>query len=300
MSETDVCLELFIYWLSDASKRPYRVAEAVGTRALVADADSRLAIEVLPLVGPTDNAPWLAARDALEQTLVAVVPVPAAIWIPAGADLPAGEPVTSAFIDHLRNAALKLSPNERSHVPLPISVLLRKSADTGGVVSATGGLNTHWARFTEHVRGTFDLDSTQLHRLPESEGHLDRLIDEIVAASKTLETGKVARIETIDAWTIQRLAEGASMSLIGVPPADVRDIGLAVRKNFRHILAEAGPDLRRQEADKRALVVYAPYARIEDEGATVAMRGYDPSLYGGLDFVCLIADGLVKPLIQGS
>ena len=28
------------------------------------------------------------------------------------------------------------------------------------------------------------------------------------------------------------------------------------------------------------------------------MRGYDPTSYSGLDFVCLVADGVVKPLIQ--
>lgn len=28
------------------------------------------------------------------------------------------------------------------------------------------------------------------------------------------------------------------------------------------------------------------------------MRGYDPVLYSGLDFVCLVADGLVTPLIE--
>jgi hypothetical protein len=37
---------------------------------------------------------------------------------------------------------------------------------------------------------------------------------------------------------------------------------------------------------------------MEEEGATTALRGYDPTLYGGIDFVCLAADGLVKPLIQ--
>ena len=46
------------------------------------------------------------------------------------------------------------------------------------------------------------------------------------------------------------------------------------------------------------LIVLGPYARMEQEGATTAMRGYDPALYAGIDFVCLVADGLVKPLVQ--
>jgi hypothetical protein len=39
---------------------------------------------------------------------------------------------------------------------------------------------------------------------------------------------------------------------------------------------------------------------MNDEGATIAMRGFSPSLYSGLEFVCLVADGLVKPLIAAA
>jgi hypothetical protein len=176
--------------------------------------------------------------------------------------------------------------------------LLRKSADGGGVVSVTGGLNPHWARFTEHVRGTYDLDSTHLHRLPESEEHLQGLIDKIIERAATLETGQIAEIETVDAWTIQRLGEAQGVTVIGLPPAEAQDVGLPVRRNFRRVLAEAAPRLGEQAGGLRALLVLGPYARMEQEGATTAMRGYDPSLYAGLEFVCLIADGLVKPLIQ--
>ena len=70
-----------------------------------------------------------------------------------------------------------------------------------------------------------------------------------------------------------------------------------MRRNFRRILAGAGP-LREAKGRARALVVLGYYARIEQEGATVAMRGFEPALYSGIDFVCLVADGVVKPLIQ--
>jgi len=50
----------------------------------------------------------------------------------------------------------------------------------------------------------------------------------------------------------------------------------------------------------RALILLGHYARMDQEGATTAMRGYDPSLYSGIDFVCLVADGLVKPIIDSS
>jgi hypothetical protein len=217
--------------------------------------------------------------------------------VPAGADLPAGEPALSDFIDHVRRAAVKLGPHERAHVPLPIRLLLRKTSEGGNVVSVTGGLNPHWARFTERVRGTFDLDSTRLHRLPESEEHLEALLDAVVERSGKLEAGRIAEIDTVDSWTVQRVA-GEGVTIVGVPPAETRDAGLAVRRNLRSILGDAAPALRDADADVKALVLLGYYARMEEEGATIAMRGFSPALYSGLEYVCLVADGLVKPLIQ--
>ena len=132
------------------------------------------------------------AADALEGLLGEGLPARIALWVPAGADLPADEPAVSEFAAAVREAAVKLGPHERSYVPLPATLLLRKSSDSGGVVSVTGGLNPFWARFTERVRGSYDLDSNQLHRLPESEEHLERLLDTVVEASTTLDVGQVA------------------------------------------------------------------------------------------------------------
>jgi hypothetical protein len=90
------------------------------------------------------------------------------------------------------------------------------------------------------------------------------------------------------------------VTIVGVPPAISDDPGLAVRRNFRRILADAAPRLRETDAALRALVVVGHYPRIEQEGATTAMRGYEPALYSGVDFVCLVADGLVKPIIDSA
>ncbi len=75
-------------------------------------------------------------------------------------------------------------------------------------------------------------------------------------------------------------------------------MGLTVRRNLRRIFGEAAPELREAEVELKALVLLGYYARMDEEGASIAMRGFSPSLYSGLDFVCLVADGLVKPLIQ--
>jgi len=297
MSECSVALELFLRWLNEGQQRHFRIETVSDSGAVAADGSARLAVEVRPLLGPTENAEWLTARERLAEQIAGAVPGGIALWVPAGADLPAGEPTLSEFIDHVRQAAVKLGPHERAHVSLPIRLFLRKNSDSGNVVSVTGGLNPHWARFTERVRGTFDLDSTRLHRLPEPGEHLEGLLDAIVERSSKLEGGQIAEIETVDSWTVQRVA-GDGVTIVGVPPAETQDAGLAVRRNLRRILGEAAPALRTAEADQKALVLLGYYARMEDEGASIAMRGFSPSLYSGLEFVCLEADGVVKPLIQ--
>ncbi len=316
MSETHVCLELFLDWLNRTHERRFQIETRTEAGATARDGAISLAVEARPLLGPTENREWLAARDALQEQIAAGLPVAIALWLPAGAGLPAGEPLTSEFTSLVRQTAVRLGPRERSHVPLPVSLFLHKASDAGGVVSVTGALNPYWARFTEHVRGTYDLDSTRLHRLPESDEHLQQLIQTIIDQAAQLDAGRSAEIQTIDAWTVQRRRGRQGVTIIGVPPGEIDDMGLTVRRNLRRLLASSGPSLRGREADPstsstggptsgggsgqalRALALLGYYPRIEQEGATTAMRGYDPVLYSGLDFVCLVADGLVKPLIE--
>jgi hypothetical protein len=299
MSESATALDLFLRWLNDTRQQRFRLETTADGTAIATDGSVRLAAAVRPLLGPVDHAAWLVARQRLERQIAAAVPGSIALWLPAGAELPGGEPVLSEFIEHVRQAAVTLGPHERAHVPLPIRLLLRKSSDSGNVVSVTGGLNPHWARFTERVRGTFDLDSTRLHRLPESEGHLEALLDAIVERSAKLEAGQIAEIETVDSWTVQRVA-GEGVTIVGVPPAETQEAGLSVRRNLRRVLGEAAPALRASDEELKALVLLGYYARMEDEGATIAMRGFSPALYSGLEYVCLVADGLVKPLIAAA
>lgn len=296
MSETDVALDLFLYWLREQYGRGFSV-EAPGEIALAGDGEFKLAAAVRTLI-PLEDERWDAARDRLEAQIAADLPARIALWVPFGAALPFEEPAASEFADLVRKAALKLGPHERSHVPLPIRLLLRKNNSSGGVVSATGGLNPHWARFTGRVQGTFDLDSTALHRLPESEEHLEQLIERVVEVAGEMADGDVREIETIDAWTVRRLSGDSGCTIIGLPPDATNDAGLAVRRNFRRLLLDLVPKVRETPADVRALLVIGYYPRVEMEGATTALRGYDPASYSGLDFVCLVTDGVVKPLIQ--
>ena len=296
MSEPDGALDLFLYWLRERYGRGFALTSRDGV-ALASDGEFMLVAAVRSLV-PVEDARWDAARERLEAQIAEGLPARIALWVPAGAALPAEEPAASEFAERVRQAAVKLGPHERAHVPLPCRLLLRKNNSTGGVVSATGGLNPHWARFTGRVQGTFDLDSTALHRLPESEEHLEKLIELIVAVAPEMTDGEVREIETIDAWTLQRLSGDAGCTIIGLPREAADDMGLAVRRNFRRLLLGTVPELRAAVADVRALLVVGYYPRVEMEGATTALRGYDPASYSGLDFVCLATDGVVKPLIQ--
>jgi len=296
MSDLDIAQDRFLYWLRDAYQRGFQVQGRADV-TIVSDGENELALAVQPLA-PFEDAAWEKRRALLEGLIGDGLPARIALWVPAGADLPAEEPAASEFVAQVRQSALKLGPHERSYVPLPVELRLRKNADTGNVVSVTGGLNPHWARFTDRVRGSFDLDSTELRRLPESDEHLERLLDEVVERTRQLGLKEIGVVETVDAWTVQRLSGSEGATIVGAPPAATAELGLAVRRNFRRILTEFAPKLRATAPEVRALVVLAPYARIEQEGATTALRGYDPASYTGIDFICLAADGLIKPLIQ--
>jgi len=294
--ETEVALEVFLRWLRQATDRQF-LADERGDISTVSDTENTIATSVRTLV-PVDDVTWANRVRAMEEAIAEDLPARIALWVPAGADLPDEEPTRSEFLSHVREAAVKLGPTERRHVPLPATLLLRKNADEGGVVSCTGGLNPHWAKFTGRVQGQYDLDSNQVHRLPESDEFLEKLIDQIVEETKGMEPRQVKEITTVDAWTVQRLPGKTGVTIVGVPPAETKDIGLAVRRNFRRALVEAVPPLRAADATLRALLVLGYYPRVEMEGATTAIRGYDPALYSGIDYVCLVTDGIVKPIIQ--
>jgi len=295
-AELDFAVDLFLYWLRETRGLAFQRDDSAGDLIAARDGDTRLSAAVRSLL-PAEDAKWDQRRSILESLIAHDLPARVTLWCPAGAELPYDEPDVSEFADLVRQSALKLGPHERSYVPLPARLFLRKNSDSGGVVSVTGGLNPHWARFTERVRGSYDLDSTQLHRLPESEEHLEALLDAVVERTKTLEVGQYATIDTIDAWTVQRLSGDGGVTIVGVPPAVAAEGGLAVRRNLRHILADTTA-LREMPDTLRALVVLGYYPQMEMEGATVAMRGFEPSLYSGIDFVVLVADGVVKPLIE--
>jgi hypothetical protein len=162
-----------------------------------------------------------------------------------------------------------------------------------------GGLSRYWAGMSERVRGAFELDSSAIHRLPESDEERQALVDRAVQeAGRLSELRQWVNIDAEDVWTIQRLHQGQGFLLVGLVPQALADIGIAVRRNLRRILTDAGPRLMAAETDLRALLVLGFYDSPEEENVSTSLRGFDPALYTSLDFVCLVADGRLKPITE--
>jgi len=307
MNELDVCLRLFLGWLAERHDHRFELegTEEPEPNVVAANAIAgslRLAVEVRAVLEPTEDEPWRTQRERLEGELSTGLEGSFAVWLPPGADLPFEAAEVQRLVALTRETLRRLRPGERSQVGLPVPLFIKKTQADGALMSVSGGLNRYWASLSEGISGTYDVDSRTLHRLPESEEHLGRLLEEVRETARAIEGtgGGWAELQTIDAWTVQRLREGEGVTVIGRPPAETSDVGLAVRRNLRRLLAASAPRLRAAGADAKALVVLGFYGRMEDEGATTAMRGYDPTLYSGLDFVCLAADGAIKPLMEAG
>jgi len=199
----------------------------------------------------------------------------------------------------VRQAALALEPGERGQLSLPVKLHVRKSSDQGSLMSVVGGLDPYWVSMSQRMRGSFDLDSTAIHRLTESEEERQALIDRIcVEASRIEERGHWHTIDAADVWTIQRLRQGQGLIIVGAPPEPTSDLGIGVRRNLRRILSDAGPRLASAGTDLTALVILGIYQYADQENVSTALRGFDPGLYTAIDFVCLAVDGWLKPITQ--
>jgi hypothetical protein len=302
VDEQDLCLELFLDWLAAAHASQFRVDQrpsGEGLTARCSDGQRTLAVEVRPLLTAPEYEVWEAYRRQLEGEIAADLPGALALWVPPGADLPGEGDAAEGFRQHVRQAALALQPGERGSLRLSVQIRLRKTDTEGGLMSVVGGLSRYWAGMSERVRGAFDLDANAVHRLPESEEERVALVERVVQeAGRLTELRQWVDLPAEDVWTIQRLRQGQGFRIVGLPPQALSDIGIAVRRNLRRMLIDAGPRLLAAEADLKALLILGFYDSAEEENVSTSLRGFDPSLYTSLDFVCLAADGRLKPIVE--
>ncbi len=151
MRELDVCLELLLAWLTERHGRSLSIErreepapEVVAAEAT--DGSLRLAVEAHSLLGPVESAGWLGDRERLEAEIAAGLEGAYALWLPPGADLPGPAGERNDLVRRVREAAAPLEPGERSYVPLPVSIFLRKTQ--------AGGLADLGERGAEPLLGT--------------------------------------------------------------------------------------------------------------------------------------------------
>ena len=252
-----------------------------------------VAFSVVNTLAPEADLAWESARAALEQRLD-VDGRSVALWIPRGARVPSEEPSMSAFLVALDDA--KDAPGGRLEIRQPVPLYLRRTSTTGSVVTILGGLSASWAQFTNRVPGSFQLNSQFLHRLPASPEDREALAERIVLAAAQPDVDESITIPAEDAWTANDLGSGGSC-VIGSPVPDNDEASASLRRNLRRLLKEASPTLR-EAADARAVIVLGAATYAEDEKLSWTLRGMDPALHAGYDIIAIVADGVVKPLLQ--
>ena len=255
----------------------------------------RLALAVLPLFDVDADAETLQRKGEAEQRLGQLGAGGLAVWVPPGATVPSDD--GDRFVSRVLEAAEPLQAGERAQVAFPVTLYLEKRRDEGRYLEAMGGLKQHWARFTNQVFGSFHLDSRAIHRLPEDSDKVTQLIDLIVLTANGIRHAPGGtEIRAEDTWTVQRLQQARDPIVIAAAPDGAPDDAAQVRRAFRAAVQRAGAALAEVEADAKALALLGLFRALEEESATIALRGMNPLTYGALDCICLVADGLVKPM----
>ena len=263
------------------------------TARLVVGRKWSLSIAVLNTLAPEADMAWEAARAAVERRLDASE-LPIALWVPRGARLPVGEPGLSQLVLAIESAE-KLADG-RLELTRPVSLYLRRTSTTGSVVTILGGLAPFWAQFTNRVPGSFQLNASELFRLPAAEEARTELAERIVLAAGQPEIDDSATVPATDAWSANPLEDGRAC-VLGSPKADTDEQSATLRRNLRTLLRQAQPALQ-AKADARALLVLGTATYASEEKLTWALRGMDPTLYAGYDLLTVAADGITKPLLQ--
>ncbi len=291
-------LRLFLSWFGGHYARSMAVSDAssdmsVLTAKVTVGRKWTLAVTVLNTLAADADLKWEAARAAIEQRLDASGRS-IGLWAPRGAVLPAQEPGLSQLALSIEDAAT--IADGRLEVRRPVSIYLRRVGTTGSVVTALGGLAAHWAQFTNRVPGSYQLNTQEILRLPAAEAERSELVEAIVLASQQPDIDETRVMAAVDAWTANDLGSGQSC-VLGTPQLENDEWSASLRRNLRRLLKQAD-EKRSKDADARALVVLGASTYADEEKLSWALRGMDPTLYAGHEILAVIADGMVKTIMQ--
>jgi len=285
---------IFLDWLNAETGRTYHFVDAQDCQ-LASDGVHKLEVLTAPVFDAGADAGWMRRCEAVAKQLEALSDEPLILWVPPTADLPHGD--RTEFLHRIVEAGAALEPGQRGQVEFPVTLTLKKTSSEASYVQVTGGLAPHWARLTGRAYGQYLLDTTPIHRLPEPESRVADLLEWVALLGNGMKPGASSDFKAEDAWTVTRLRDVKGCAVIGAPPEMDPTNGTLVRKLLRNALRDAGARPPPDDAG-RALVLLGAFRTIDEETATIALRGCDPAMYGGLAVICLVADGRCKPLIE--
>lgn len=223
-----------------------------------------------------------------------------ALWVPPRAELPDHEPAASELRLLVSRSLTGLAVSEQREVRVPALLRLAKVDAAGAYVSVAGGLAPEWTTLSEGAPGAFHLDSRAIHRLSDEQAERELLLSQVRDKAALLETGEFTTIEASDSWLVSRLpgAEPAGLTVFGAPAEFDSADSAAVRRLLRRHVLRAEAQRFNGTCDLTALLLVGSFAHMADERVTPALRGMNPTAYGGLDLMALVADGQVRQVLQ--
>lgn len=240
------------------------------------------------------DGPMLARKVDLEERLHAYGARDVALWTPPGASLPDDADHTAGLV---ADAARELNVGATGEVTFKVDVAVRKTGSEGSYMSVLGGLSQQWARFTNQVMGEYQLDSSNIHRLPEDEQQITQMVDFLVLVANGIRKDGVATtVKGEDTWRIQRLDGIEEPIVICAPPTSVAD-GRTVRRMMRRSLREAEEAIGGAIGFRIASMITLANS-LDRELVTTALRGIDPMILAGWDYMPLLVDGQSRSLLE--
>ena len=238
----------------------------------------------------------LARKVGLEERLHAYGGRDVVLWVPPGAPLPDDADHAAGQV---ADAARELEVGDRGEVTFKVDVAVRKTGSDGSYMSVLGGLSQQWARFTNQVMGEYQLDASNIHRLPEDEQKVTQMVDFLVLVANGIrKEGVATMVKGEDTWRIQRLAGIEEPIVVCGLPTSVVD-GRMVRRLMRRSLREADEATNGTDGFRIASMVTLANS-LDRELVTTALRGIDPLLLADWDYMPPLVDGQIRTLLEPS
>ncbi len=281
---------------SDVSFAP-TMARALHTAFSANGASGTLAVgplfDLSMLQGDADT---LTRKVGFEERLHAYGARDVVVWVPPGASIPSDTDHAAGLV---ADAARELAVGENGEVAFKVDIAIRKTGSDGSYMSVLGGLSQQWARFTNQVMGEYQLDASNIFRLPQDEQQITQVVDFLVLVANGIrKDGTTQTFKGDDTWRIQRLDGVDEPIVLCSPPTSAID-GRAVRRLMRRSLRAAEEAISGASGFRIAAMLTLANS-LDRELVTTALRGIDPMLLAGWDYMPLLVDGQTKSLLEPS